>query len=119
MLHSKDVNMIEVQILKFCHDNSEIDRQVKNKLYSAIKIYLEAYLENVTPFEIHIRCERSTLGSEYGMWPLIALQDTLAEALPCDHGNNMADTHLVNPRDILNQWPFLRQVSIEISIRCS
>ena len=119
MLHSKDVNMIEVQILKFCHDNSEIGRQVKNKLYSAIKIYLEAYLENVTPFEIHIRCERSTLGSEYGIWPVIGLQDTLAEVLPCDHGNNMADTHLVNPRDILNQWPFLRQVSTEISIRCS
>ena len=105
ILHSNALNMIEVQILKFCHENREIDENIKIGLDSAIMDYLDTYLVNVTPFEKYIRCEESTWRSKYGLWACKQLQLTVAREIPCDHGNNMTETHMIRPKELLDQWP--------------
>ena len=97
--------MIEVQILKFCHENREIDENIKIGLDSAIMDYLDTYLVNVTPFEKYVRCEESTWRSKYGLWACKQLQLTVAKEIPCDHGNNMTETHMIRPKELLDQWP--------------
>lgn len=107
ILHSHEINLIEIQILKFSHDHTGVEQQIKLKLYSALKDYLETYLENVTPFEVLIRCEKSTWRSENGLWPITVLQTVGTDEVPCDHGNDMVNTHLINLRQLQNQWPVL------------
>ena len=105
LLHSKQMNLIEVQILKFSHENGEIDDDIKIRLSSTITDYLDTYFENVTSFEKYLRCEKSAWQDQHGLWACKQLQLTVAMEIPCDHGNNMADTHTIRPKELLNQWP--------------
>ena len=105
LIHSKVMNLIEVQILKFSHECSEIGEDLKIGLSSAVMNYLDTYLVNVTPFEKYLRCERSTWQDQHGLWACKRLQLTVAAEIPCDHGNNMADTHMIKPKELLGQWP--------------
>ena len=112
ILHSTSLSMIEIQILKLSRDNSGIYKQMKVKLNSVIKDYLETYFENVTPFEEHIRCDMSTWKSESGLWPVTTLRAAFAlEEVPCDHGNDMANVHMINQQDLMSQWPPFNEVS--------
>ena len=104
---------IEIQILKRCRDITAQMEPVKVRLTSVLKDYLEAYLENVTPFDVYIRCEKSTWKSKSGLWPLTSLQMLSAqEEVPCDHGNNMVDMHVISPQVLMMQWPSFRIVSV-------
>ena len=112
ILHCVSLCAIEIQILKRCRDIAAQMELYKVRLTSVLKDYLEVYLENVTPFDVYIRCEKSTWKSKSGLWPLTSLQTMSAQEVPCDHGNNMVDMHVINPQVLMMQWPSFRIVSV-------
>ena len=105
ILHNKQMNLIEVQVLKFSHENNEISDDIKIRLSSTIMDYLDTYFENVTSFQKYLRCEKSAWQDQHGLWPCKQLQLTVAMEIPCDHDNNLADTHMIKPKELLNRWP--------------